>query len=105
MIAADGASTTLASTTPPSLSQSNTFPSSNNPADSVGIMVQASIKAIRARLEFTCAEGISDVFGTGGWKRDSTFSRAYQEYASQVAQLDDNVSFYLKVRSLERFIG
>ena len=98
VIAVDGTSTVpLSSATPSSLSQSNTFQSSNSPADSLGVMVQVSIKTIRVWLELECGGGVADVFGTGGGRRGSAFAQTYQEYIARVAQLDANICFYLKV--------
>lgn len=61
-------------------------------------MIQVSMKTIRARLELGCRGGVEDVFGTGGGKSGATFSQTYQEYATQVAQLDANICLYLKVK-------
>lgn len=103
MIAVDGAaSTVLSSSTPSSLYQStqfNNFPSSNGTADSLGVMIQVSVKTIRVRLELDCGGSVADVFGVGGGgKGGSAFTRTYQEYATHVAQLDANICFYLKVK-------
>ena len=103
-IAGDGtASSILSSTTPSSLSQStqsSNFPSSNSAADSLGVMIQVSVKTIRVRLELGCGGGVEDVFGTGGGKSGANFSRIYQEYTTQVAHLDANICSYLKVKDM-----
>lgn len=62
-------------------------------------MIQVSVKTIRVRLELNCGGSVADVFGTRGGKSGSAFSQTYQEYSAQVAQLDANVCFYLKVFS------
>ena len=38
-----------------------------------------------------------EMFGVGGAKSGTVFSRAYQEYAVQVEKLDTQVCSYLKV--------
>ena len=71
--------------------------SSDKPADSVGIMVQASIKAIKIRLELNCGGDVSEIFGVGRGGNGATFYSAYQDYATLVGQLDANICLYLKV--------
>ncbi len=102
VIAGDCASSALSSSvaTPPSQSQSlhsNSYQSSNSSADSLGLMVQVCIKMIRVRLELDCGGGVLEMFGVGGAKSGAVFMQAYQEYASQVAQLERNICSYLKV--------
>ena len=99
MIGADGSNTssTLSSSLTQSF-QSGNYPSSDNIADSLGVMVQVSIKTISARLEMKCGGGVADVFGVGGHGKDSaSFASTYKEYTSQITQLDTNICLYLKV--------
>lgn len=101
MIAGDGVDSALSSSaTPPSQSQSlhsNSFHSSTSSADSLGLMVQVCIKMIRVRLELDCGGCVVEMFGVGGSKSGVVFMQAYQEYATQVAQLEKNICTYLKV--------
>lgn len=109
MIAVDGAASSVLSSTAPSLlsqaTQSNNFPSSNSTADSLGVMIQVSVKTIRVQLELDCGGCVADVFGIGGGKSGFAFSRTYQEYVTQVTQLDANICFYLKVKkTIKHFV-
>ncbi len=89
------------STTSSSLSQTlkiTKYQSSDHPADSVGYMVRVYIQLIKNGLQLESEKDIADVFGVGGGgKGGSTFLQSYQEYSTQVAQVDSNICLYLKV--------
>ena len=83
--------------TPSQSLQSTSYQASPSLADSLGLLVQVSLKVIRVRLELDCGGGVVEMFGVGGAKSGTVFSRAYQEYAVQVEKLDTQVCSYLKV--------
>lgn len=71
---------------------------SESQMNSVGVMVQYSLRKIKDQLEYDCIRGVADVFAVGrNRNKAAIFVQAFQNYSDAVSQLDSNISAYLKV--------
>ena len=73
--------------------------SSDSLVDSVGVMVQVSLKKIMAELASECGGGVMDIFGVGRKNKAAVFAHAHQNYSISVACIDANICSYLKVQA------
>lgn len=71
---------------------------SDSPSDSVAVMIEVNVRLLQTKLENACSRGLVDVFSSTG-KSKSVFSSAYDEYASHVSQIEEDLCAYLRVHN------
>ena len=76
---------------------------SDSPSDSVAVMIEVNVRLLQTKLENACSRGLLDVFSSAG-KSKTVFLSAYDEYASHISRVEEDLCAYLRVRSVIMYL-